>query len=158
MSRPGSIPWLMSHELRLFWRRGKMKPKSGLVLVGFLLTLWLLFSFFIFQRLGPEIPPPPFIDGPGDGLMLTGVGIIIAFMGSVMLAGAILAAVDVIYTRNDLDLLLSSPVSPWRVLTVRAAAIAIGALPLYAGLLGPPLLWLAIFSSPLAGLPLTHVC
>lgn len=149
MSRPGSIPWLMSHELRLFWRRGKMKPKSGLILVGFLMTLWLLFSFFIFQRLGPEIPPPPFIDGPGDGLMLTGVGIIIGFMGSVMLAGAILAAVDVIYTRNDLDLLLSSPVSPWRVLTVRSAAIAIGALPLYAGLLGPPLLWLAIFSSPL---------
>src|SRR5690606_977233 len=112
MSKPGSIPWLMSHELRLFWRRGKMKPKSGLILVGFLMTLWLLFSFFIFQRLGPDIPPPPFVNGPGDGLMLTGVGIIIAFMGSVMLAGAILAAVDVIYTRNDLDLLLSSPVSP----------------------------------------------
>ena len=149
MSRPGSIPWLMSHELRLFWRRGKMKPKSGLILVGFLMTLWLLFSFFIFQRVGPDIPPPPFVDGPGDGLMLTGVGIVVAFMGSVMLAGAILAAVDVIYTRNDLDLLLSSPVSPWRVLTVRSAAIAIGALPLYAGLLGPPLLWLAIFSSPL---------
>ena len=149
MSKPGSIPWLMSHELRLFWRRGKMKPKSGLVLIGFLMSLWLLFSFFIFQRVGPDIPPPPFIDGPGDGLMLTGVGIIIAFMGSVMLAGAILAAVDVIYTRNDLDLLLSSPVSPWRVLTVRSAAIAIGALPLYAGLLGPPLLWLAIFSSPM---------
>ena len=58
-------------------------------------------------------------------------------------------AVEAIYTRNDLDLLLSSPLSPWRMLIVRSSAIAIGALPLYAGLLGPPLLWLAVFSSPL---------
>ena len=149
MSKPGSIRWLMAHELRLFWRRGKTRPKSGLLLVGLMLVLWLLFSFFIFQRIGPDIPPPPFLDGPGDGLVLAAVGVIIAFMGSVMLSSSILAAVDVIYTRNDLDLLLSSPLSPWRILGVRSAAIAIGALPLYAGLLGPPLLWLAIFSSPL---------
>jgi ABC-2 type transport system permease protein len=32
---------------------------------------------------------------------------------------------------------------------VRSSAIAIGAMPLYAGLLGPPLIWMAIFSSPL---------
>ena len=149
MSKPGSIPWLMSHELRLFWRRGKTRPKSGLIMLGLLVSLWLLFSFFMLQRLGPMIPPPPFIDSAWDGLALTAVGVIIAFIGSVMLSSSILAAVDVIYTRNDLDLILSSPLSPWRMLAVRAAAIAIGALPLYAGLLGPPLLWLAIFSSPL---------
>ncbi|MEZ6031315.1 MAG: hypothetical protein R3C46_16435 [Hyphomonadaceae bacterium] len=149
MNKPGSIPWLMAHELRLFWRRGKMRPKSGLILIGLLISLWLLFSFLVLQRVGPDIPPPPFVNGPADGMMLAGLGIIIGFMASVMLSGAILAAVDVIYTRNDLDLLLSSPISPWRVLAVRSAAIAIGALPLYAGLLGPPLLWLAIFSSPL---------
>ena len=56
---------------------------------------------------------------------------------------------EAIYTRNDLDLLLSSPVSPWRVLVVRSSAIAVSALPLYAGMLGPPLLWMAVFSSPL---------
>ncbi len=32
--KPGSIGWLLAHELRLFWRRGKMNPKSGLILVG----------------------------------------------------------------------------------------------------------------------------
>jgi len=149
MSTPRSIRWLMAHELRLFWRRGKTRPKSGLLLVGLLLLLWLVFSFFIFQRLGPNIPPPPFLDGPGAGLALAAVAVIVAFMGSVMLSSSVLAAVDVIYTRNDLDLLLSSPLSPWRILGVRSAAIAIGALPLYAGLLGPPLLWLAVFSSPL---------
>ena len=97
----------------------------------------------------PHIPPPPFLDGPGDGLALTIIGVVIAFIGSVMTSGAILAAVEAIYTRNDLDLLLSSPISPWRVLVVRTSAIAVGALPLYAGMLGPPLLWMAVFSSPL---------
>lgn len=147
--KPGSVLWLMGHELRLYWRRGKMKPKSGLILAGFLLALWGIVSFFVFMRLGPFIPPPPFENGPAVGLALVGVALVIAFIASVMVSQAILGAVDAIYTRNDLDLLLSSPLSPWRVLIVRSAAIAIGALPLYAGLFGPPLLWLSIYSSPL---------
>jgi ABC-2 type transport system permease protein len=149
MSKPGSIPWLMAHELRLFWRRGKMRPKSGLILIGLILGGWLLLSFFLFQKIGPLIPPPPFLNGPGDGLALAAIGVMVGFIASVMTSGAILAAVDAIYTRNDLDLLLSSPVSPWRVLVVRSSAIAVGALPLYAGMLGPPLIWMTIFSSPL---------
>jgi len=124
MSKPGSIPWLMAHELRLFWRRGKMRPKSGLILIGLILGGWLLLSFFLFQKIGPLIPPPPFLNGPGDGLALAAIGVMVGFIASVMTSGAILAAVDAIYTRNDLDLLLSSPVSPWRVLVVRSSAIA----------------------------------
>jgi ABC-2 type transport system permease protein len=147
--KPGGILWLMGHELRLYWRRGKMRPRSGLILLGLLLGIWTLATFAVFYRIGPVIPPPPFDDGPGAGLALAGVSLVIAFIGSVMMSGAILGSVEAIYTRNDLDLLLSSPLSPWRVLAVRASAIAIGALPLYAGLLGPPLFWLAVFSSPL---------
>lgn len=149
MSKPGSIGWLMAHELRLFWRRGKMNSRSGLIIIGLVLAAWMAMSFFLFRSIGPAIPPPPFLNGPGDGLALTAIGVVIAFIGSVMVSGAILAAVEAIYTRNDLDLLLSSPLSPWRVLVVRSSAIAVGALPLYAGILGPPLLWLSIFSSPL---------
>ncbi len=147
--KPGGVLWLMGHELRLFWRRGKMKPKSGLILVGFLLAIWLVASWAVFQAIGPRIPPPPFNHTDLDGLALTGVSIATAFIASVMVSQAILGAVDAIYTRNDLDLLLSSPLSAWRVLIVRSSAIAVGGLPLYAGLLGPPLLWMAIYSSPL---------
>ncbi len=147
--KPGSIRWLMGHELRLFWRRGKMNPRSGVILVCLMLGVWSLASYFVFMRIGPLIPPPPFDDGPAHGLALAAVSVMIAFMGSVMMSGAILASVEAIYTRNDLDLLLSTPISAWRILVVRASAIAIGAMPLYAGLLGPPLLWMAIFSSPL---------
>ena len=147
--KPGSIRWLLAHELRLFWRRGKMNPKSGLILVGLLLGLWSIASYFVFMRIGPAIPPPPFDTGPANGFALAVLSVVVAFVGSVMTSGAILAAVEAIYTRNDLDLLLSTPVSPWRILAVRSAAIAVGAMPLYAGLLGPPLLWMAVFSSPL---------
>jgi ABC-2 type transport system permease protein len=147
--KPGGIRWLMGHELRLFWRRGKVNPRTGVILLILLLGLWSTASFFIFMRLGPMIPPPPFDDGPAAGLALTVVDVVIAFMGSVMISGAILAAVEAIYTRNDLDLLLSSPISAWRILVVRASAIALRAMPLYAGMLGPPLLWMTIFSSPL---------
>jgi ABC-2 type transport system permease protein len=146
---PGSVLWLMGHELRVYWRRGKMNPKSGLILAGLLLAFWGGISFLLFMRVGPAIPPPPFDNGAAAGFALAGVSMVIAFIASVIVSSSILAAVEAIYTRNDLDLLLSSPLSPWRILIVRSSAIAVGALPLYAGLLGPPLLWLAIFSSPL---------
>jgi ABC-2 type transport system permease protein len=147
--KPGGIFWLLGHELRLYWRRGKMKPKSGLILVALLLGIWLLGSWAVFHRVGPLIPPPPFDQGAYAGLALAGVAVVIAFIASVMVSSAILAAVEAIYTRNDLDLLLSSPLSPWRILIVRSSAIAVGSLPLYAGLMGPPLLWMSIYSSPL---------
>src|SRR5262245_7552102 len=90
--RPGSVGWLMQHELRLFWRRGKMNPRSGLILVGLLLSIWAIASYFVFMRLGPVIPPPPFNEGPANGLALAAIGVIIAFIASVMTSGAILAA------------------------------------------------------------------
>jgi ABC-2 type transport system permease protein len=139
----------MGAELRLFWRRGRMGPKSGMILLGIILAVWLAMTFFIFRAVGPHIPPPPLGHDPIDGLVLAGVSVATAFVASVMVSQAILGAVEAIYTRNDLDLLLSSPLSPWTVLVVRSAAIAIGALPLYAGLIGAPVLWMAIFSSPL---------
>lgn len=147
--KPGSVLWLMGHELRLYWRRGKIRPRSGLIIVSILLSFWLFITYLIFSRLGPIIPSPPYETGPVAGLVLAGVSMVIAFIASVMTSGALLGAVDAIYTRNDLDLLLSTPLSPWRILIVRSAAIAIGALPLYAGLLGPPVLWMTVFSSPL---------
>lgn len=147
--RPGSALWLMGAELRLYWRRGRMGPKSGLIALCVILAVWLTMTFFIFRAVGPAIPPPPLGHDPIDGLVLAGVSLTAFFIASVMVSQAILGAVEAIYTRNDLDLLLSSPLSPWTVLVVRSAAIAIGALPLYAGLLGAPVLWMAVFSSPL---------
>jgi ABC-2 type transport system permease protein len=96
-----------------------------------------------------RLPPPPIGHSDVDALVLAGITLVLGFITSVMVSQSILRAVDAIYTRNDLDLLLSSPLPPWTVLIVRSAAIAIGALPLYAGILGPPVLGLAVFNSPL---------
>lgn len=147
--RPASAGWLMQHELRIFWRGGRNRPKSGLIAVGIAMLFWLGFSLWITSFLGPRLPPPPIGHTAIDGLVLAGIMLVLAFITSVMVSQSILRAVDAIYTRNDLDLLLSSPLPPWTVLIVRSAAIAIGALPLYAGILVPPVLSLAIFNSPL---------
>jgi ABC-2 type transport system permease protein len=147
--RPGSALWLMGHELRLFWRRGASGGRSGLIIAGLLLLGWMLFSYSIFSKAGPAIPPPPLGDSRVDGLALLIASFVILFISSVMLSQSILAAIEAIYTRNDLDLLISSPLKPWTVLVVRTTAIAINSLPIYAALLGPPLIWLAIFNSPL---------
>lgn len=149
MTAPGSILWLMKHELRLFWRRGKGRGNSALLLVLFLGLIWAGISFFLVRGVSVALPPPPFGDTALDGLALAAVSVAVGFIGSIMMSGAVLAAVEAIYTRNDLDLLLSSPLPAWRILAVRACAIAINALPTYLGLLGVPLIWLAILSSPL---------
>ncbi len=146
--KPGGIWWLLQAELRLYWRRGKLTPKTGLFIIAFFMVFWSGITYVAFSRFAPDVPPPPYT-GDIAGLALAAVMLVIAFVASVMISSAIIGSVEVIYTRNDLDLLLSSPLSAWRILIVRASAIAIGALPLYAGFLGPPMLWMAIFSSPL---------
>jgi ABC-2 type transport system permease protein len=154
--RPGGAWWLMQHELRLFWRGGKARSKAGTIFVGIALLFWLGMMLFLFSKLGGILPEPPLGDDNPDerirfaeGAALAAIDVVLAFISSVMISQGILKAVDVIYTRNDLDLLMSSPLKPWTVLIVRSSAIAIGSLPLYAGFLVPPLLSLAIFNSPL---------
>ena len=140
----------MAHELRLFWRRGKMRPKSGLILIGLMLGGWLLLSFFMFQKIGPLIPPPPFLSGAGrwagaggdrhcDRLHRVGDDV-----GRDPRCGGC-----------DLHAQRSRPVAVLAGVAVARAGGAVVApsrwarLPLYAGLLGPPLIWMAVFSSPL---------
>ena len=58
------------------------------------------------------------------------------------------AAVDAFYQRGDLDLLLASPVSPVRILTVRAIAIAVNPALLFWALATPFLLPAAVLGHP----------
>lgn len=146
---PGSALWLLGHELRLFFRRGAKTSRAGLVIAGLGILAWLVFAFLVMRSLGRAIPPPPFDHTNADALALAGISLVLVFITSVMISQAILRSIDAIYTRNDLDLLLSSPLPPWRVLVVRASAVAVGLLPIDLVLLGPPLLALSIYNSPL---------
>ena len=126
--KAGSVPWLLAHEVRLAWRGmdGKSgEKKSGLS--GSKAVLILLVGVGLLGLVGGgvglaflvwQFPVGP---GPMAALIVTGA------MGAVltlMLTHAINASVQALYQRGDLDLLLSSPLKPRVVLTVRLVAIA----------------------------------
>lgn len=158
----GSVPWLLGHELRVAWRgfggqtrTGKDgKPKGnrnrGLIValvllsVGGIAALSLIPQMHVLSRM--QVKP--------NGWLVLGFDAGMAFMFSLMLAQALNGATVALYERNDLDLLLSSPIKPRTILTVRALGVAVMAGLTYAVLaslfvvplvvMGQPQ-WLAIY-------------
>lgn len=145
---PGGALWLLKNELRLFWRKGDGKKSMRIVLVIAALA-WLGISWLIFRPLSEIIPPPPLGDAPTDAMALAAISIVIAFISTLIVSQGLQRTIEAIYLRNDLDLLLSAPLKAWTILIVRSAGVAISTLPLYAFLIGPPILWLSIFNSPI---------
>ena len=129
----GSVPWLLGHELKVAWRGfggqtriGKNgKPKGsrnrGLVIALVLLSvagigaLALLPQMHVLSRM--QVKP--------TGWIVLGVSVGMAFLFTLMLAQALNGATVALYERNDLDLLLSSPIPPRTILTVRALGVAV---------------------------------
>lgn len=117
---PASTPWLLCHELRITWR-GSLGRFNRSVALG-LVALFGLGMMFI------GVPVASLI--AAEGVSLTPILSLIAVAGfalaaTLMLSQALMASVLALHDRHDLDLLLSAPVPAGRVLTARAAAIAI---------------------------------
>jgi ABC-2 type transport system permease protein len=118
---PGSIPWLLRHELKLAWygaavnKGGKRRPGIRTFIVGGVgLLLVHLFAFFAMRELGPGMDEP--------ALAIPATLMIVAcatFMLSSALSGCVLA----LFERGDLDLLLSSPLPSRTVFAVRLLGI-----------------------------------
>ena len=151
----GSVPWLLSHELTFAWRSfGKTrldkegKPKvnrmRGLVLalvflgVGGAVLLSLLPQMHVLSRM--EVRP--------TGWIVLGVSAGMAFVFSLMMAQALNGATVALYERNDLDLLLSSPLPTRRILMVRALGVAVMAGLTYAILASFAVIPLTIMGKP----------
>jgi len=145
-----SIPWFIAHELRVTWRtwfqrRGRRKRRISVpipVVVGLILGIaTLAVGVPVANSLrDTELVATPlvaFIVDAGLLLMLT-----------LMLSQTLVSAVDAFYERGDLDLLLSSPVPPTRILVVRAVAMAIQPALLFGGLALPFALPIAILGHP----------
>jgi ABC-2 type transport system permease protein len=118
----GTLPWLIQHELRLYWRQLNGKwlfiflGIFGLVLLSVLLPASLLIRISSRDPLSLNpIPEAVFWWGVGGWM----VGFFFAFYT------AIEQGVQVLFERNDLDLLISSILSPKVIFASRLLSIAI---------------------------------
>ena len=126
MSRPDTLVWLAGHELRLGWRDWLALMTAGhrrrgrtvaiaLVIFGVLMHLmaWSMVARYAKTGMMPDKPTLVVITGT---LLLS---------WSLLLSQAMESVTRAFYSRSDLDLILTSPVSPRKVFSVRIARIAL---------------------------------
>jgi len=124
--RPGGIGWLALHEVRLSWRdwlylitggHSRRVLTSGIVFVVFVIFLHGL----AYLMLGSAASDA----GMRDKQSLVVIAGTLAMSASLMLSQALESVTRGFYARGDLDLILASPVSAWRLFAVRIMAMAV---------------------------------
>ncbi len=140
---PGSLPWLLAHEMKLSWRTAM--GKRGAVRTTIVLCAFGAIALFgcapiALALAGRTVMLTPGLAAGLDAALL----VLFTLMLSQTLAGAVLA----FYTRGDLDLLLSSPLSGRKVLAVRAIGLALAPFLVYAALITPLVLPAAATGHP----------
>jgi ABC-2 type transport system permease protein len=128
MFGPGSIAWLLRHELRLAVRSSKKPWRLLAFLVIALIVLHVVAIpagrglLFFEAKMASKVDLSPVVPLLGGFFWFT--------LGMTVM-NSIGRTLNALFVRNDLDLLFSSPLSPHRVLAVRAFAIvAVAVLPL----------------------------
>ncbi|MBB5746795.1 hypothetical protein [Brevundimonas variabilis] len=149
----GSAIWLLAHEMRMGLRGmeqptadGKKAKKgaSQIVLIGLAIFGMAVIAIggIGFGFLAARFPLP---ETPLVALIVTG-GTLALF--TLMLSQAINMSVQALFERRDLDLLMSSPLKPRVVLTVRAVSIALVTVMLYAALATPFIVTASVLGRP----------
>lgn len=139
MFSPGGALWLLGHEMRLGWRGWRAASKSrgpGSIVLYLMLAALLLFGGYWAAR------GISFLTPAATPLSVGIISLALLFLATLMLSQALVQTTDALYQRGDLDLLLASPLPPWRILIVRMSAIAINVALLYLLLLGAIWVWL----------------
>lgn len=139
-ARAGSTPWLLKHEIRMFFfnfsfgskkkaaKRGIGKGSAALW-IGVFAVIHVL-AFTLLRKIGGAG-----LQAPHSVVMgLTGL---FAAAFSLMMSSALRASVEVLFERGDLDLLLSSPLSSRGIFSVRLAGIVVGVASVYLFFLAP---------------------
>ena len=152
---PGSIGWLLRHELRLAWfnaaggKEGAGKRRPGNAALGLALAGWAalhLLAWVTVQNMATVSDDDPRI--------LLAIAAMLAAGATFMLSSAIKSSVLVLFERSDLDLLLSSPLPSHSIFSVRLAGVAASTAAIYlfflapfahAGLLQGQWRWLGIY-------------
>lgn len=115
---PASVPWLVMHELRLYRRAGK--KVGSLIFLGIIVALLHIIAVVIAM-----VARTPNAKALPDGPVILWLSVGLGFSLIIMTSRALTSAVQALYTRGDMDLLVSSPIDPNSIVAVRAAAIAL---------------------------------
>jgi ABC-2 type transport system permease protein len=153
VSHPATLAWLAGHELRLGWRDWVALMTAGrrtrartvtIALIVFAIFMHLL-AYGMVGRYAVAVPDKAAL------VVVTGT-LLLSF--ALLMSQAMESATRAFYTRSDLDLILTSPVSQRKVFSVRIGRIAV-AVSLVATLLAAPFInvlaliggvrWLAAF-------------
>jgi ABC-2 type transport system permease protein len=116
------MPWLMRHELRLYVRSGALKSTSLIFLVIVEILLHLVAAAVALAVRAASAHAGSVLPGALPVLLIT-LGLAFCFL--FMLSRSLNGIVQVLYTRADLDLLLSSPMAPKSIIGVRVFTVAL---------------------------------
>ncbi|MDE3114247.1 MAG: hypothetical protein KGL26_01480 [Pseudomonadota bacterium] len=137
-SAAGSHLWLLRHELRLAFRGSRKATKVVILVLAAVLALLAGAAgvpLALAMRKTAFAPVPSLVLGVDLGAML---------LFTLMLSQALVVTTQSFYERGDLDLLLSSPLPPARLLMVRCLGIAVSVAGTYLILATPVLLPVAL--------------
>ncbi|MGZ5929911.1 MAG: permease, partial [Rhizomicrobium sp.] len=138
MSAARPLSWFAHHEARLAWRdmlammtagRPNREGRVAIWLVAFALALhgvaYLVIRNYVGRGIQPDLPT------------LVAVTTTILLSGSAMLSQAMESVTRTFYTRSDLELILSAPVSAEKLFSVRIGSMALSAALMSILLMGP---------------------
>lgn len=139
--RAGSLPWLLAHEIRLFFyelggtitTQQKIQRGLGKRSLIFMLLVGLLMhipAWFFVPKLSPLLYDPP-------KSLLIGCTLVLLLFFSWMLSAALNRSVHALFERGDIDLLLSSPLPSYTIFSARLAAVMTGTTSLFLIFLSP---------------------
>ena len=144
---PGGFLWLMVNEVRLATRAARQR-RGGNLIWGLLITVYTASGFWLASNLvGIPIIPVPF------AFVLVFAVSVLAM--SFMTTQAMLRSQDTLYQSGDLDLLLTAPLQPRRVLLAKLCGIVANIIMVFAAFTLPIALPIALLGHPgLFGIPL----
>jgi ABC-2 type transport system permease protein len=142
MFGPGGELFLLKHEMLLSRRAFRASGKGRNVRRLFFYSAMLLllgFGGYWAARILSAFTPEP------TPMALGVAGMVFLVLLSLMVSQALMLITETLYQRGDLDLLLSSPIHPWRIIIVRMSAIAINVGLFYLILVAAVFVWLPSF-------------
>jgi ABC-2 type transport system permease protein len=116
--KQAGFPWLFAHEIRLLWRGSILVRTQRHVLVPVVAV------GIIFQAVALLIAWAGTKQNFSEAILILIANVNMIFLFFLMLARAMTSAIDVLYSRGDVDFLLASPIPPGRVLAVRMIGVA----------------------------------